>query len=373
VQPLGLSAAQLAEYHRRLTSSHDESISVQVLDPNGALVGAASYEDGQINLQKQVGVRRDCQVTISDPNRVLGLESGAWEPTAANRLLRVTVGIECSWGIVTATPFTGPINSVGDQGGKLQLSAVDMTGLGLRGSKPMTFARGELAVDALTRLYTDALGYTSVRFPAGNTVRLAKPYSIGWADDAAPEVIAAQIVADLFPDWQLFKSGDGIPTLREKPTEPVLSLDVTTLPEGDADLSNIINTAVVPGKGGLVATLDPTHSWSPESLARNGVKRYLPSVLEAGAKDAEKRALAALTTASNTTLDLTFSSMPFWHLDDDDLIHWRTPDGDLVLPWSSGSLPLGPGGDASIGAPRLSSKAYGKPVITRSPKKRGKK
>ena len=52
---------------------------------------------------------------------------------------------------------------------------------------------------------------------------------------------------------------------------------------------------------------------------------------------------------------------------------WRTPDGDLVLPWSSGSLPLGPGGDASIGAPRLSSKAYGKPVITRSPKKRGKK
>lgn len=368
MQPLGLTPAQLAEYHDRLLGSHSETLAVEVLDLDGALVGDASFADGQINLQRDSPVRRDATVTISDPDRILGLESGPWQPTAADRLLRVTATVECPWGPVTATPFVGQVNKVADKDGRLQVTAQDMTVLGIRGSKPVVFARGENAVDALTRLYRDVLGFPVVRFPAGLTARLAKPYSIGWADEAAPEVVAAAIAKDVFPDLQLLKSCDGIPTLRERPTSPVLTIDVTTLPEGEADLSAIVNTAVVPRS--LVATLDPTHPWSPQSLTRNGVPLYLPTVLDAGSKDAERRALAALTEASNPTMELTFSTLPaLWHLDDDDPVTWRTPDGDLVLPWSAGSLPLGTGGDASVGTPQMISRAYGKSTIRRIRKK----
>ncbi len=364
MQPLGLTPAQLAEYHTRLLGSHTETVVVDVLDLDGVLVAEAAFTDGQINLQRESLVRRDATVTISDPDRILGLESGPWQPTAADRLLRVSVSVECSWGPVTASPFVGQVTKVGSKDGCLQVTAQDLTVLGVRGSKPVTFARGENAIDALARLYRDILGYPAVRFPSGLTTRLAKPYSIGWADDAAPEVVAAAIAKDLLPELQLLKSCDGVPTLREKPVSPVLTIDVTTLPEGEADLSAIVNAAVVPNT--LIATLDPTHPWSPQSLTRNGAPLYMPIVLDAGAKDAEKRALAALTEASNPTMDLTFSALPaLWHLDDDDLVTWRTPDGDLVLPWSAGSLPLGSGGDASVGSPQMVSRAYGKPVIQR--------
>lgn len=366
MQPLGLTPDQHDAYVARVLGDHDETWTLEVLDTEERVLASGNLapDGSQVSIQKDAAIRRTADLSIVDPAHELGLDSeGPWEPLPADVMLRVKVSVRMPWGPVTATPFVGSIDRLAVKDGVLQATCHDKTVWGVRGAPPMTVKRKMNAVEAL-RALLESTGETRFRFPAGMTERLTESYSTGWADEVAAEPVCQQIVTAVWgPEWQLITSCDGYRTLRPVPTEPVIDLPVTSEPDGDSTLSAVANVARVTGRGRASATayLPADHPWAPARLGRNGRPRYLPTLLDDSAikrgSDAQRRAEKLVTADSRVAIEVSWSAPPFYALDVDDPVRLLLPDGqDLVVPWSTGALPLGAGGDMTGGVARLVSK-----------------
>lgn len=377
MQPLGLNSAQTRAYLDRLFGSHDYRVDVEVLTLDEVPTGTVSFLDGQVNIQDGSStVRRTATLTVSDPAGALDFAgASAWSGSTvwANRLIRVrhTIAVP-GIGDVTVTPFIGPPSAMNRSGAEVSMECQDKTALAVRGASPLTVPKGMNAVAAIRTVLASCTG--EFRFRLGSTSRrLSTAYSVGWADESAPWLVAQEIARREL-GLQLIYSCDGYATLRATPSAVGLVVPhVTSEPSAGVDFTTLANWVRVTGKqtsqtrGNVTTTSQPvatsvvtSGTLSPAGLARKGVKRYLPLVLSSDGytKTAQvaQRADAELDRASRLQASPSFTCVPFFHADVDDLVQFKVPGDDVTVRLSSGSIPLGPS-EMTVGAVRWVSKS----------------
>jgi len=386
MQPLGLGN-RYDDYIARIFSSHDFRIEVDVLDLNEHHVGEASFLDGQVNLQKADGVRRTCSLTLSDPEGVLDFTGASeWSGSSVwvDRLIRVRHVVNVpSVGDVAATVFIGPPSTFARQDAQVNVELQDKSALALRGSTPVTVNKGMVASDAIVQILSQCTGEFRFRVPSF-TRRLSRPYSVGWDDASSPWTVASRIARHEL-GCQLIYSCDGYATLRRLPSRPILATTtVTSEPNTTVDFTTLSNwvrvrgkqttTSKSPGSSTVttttqpesIARVKPGRTFSPESLARKGVPRFLPLLVDDDAitkvSEARTRAQQQLDKSDRLEQAPTFECVPFFHADVDDLVRLTLPGQDAVVRLGDVSIPLGVGGEMSIGAHRWVSHPPGSKV-----------
>lgn len=382
--PLGLTATQTAAYHRRLFSSHDYRIDLDILDLNENPVGSATFLDGQINLQTGEHVRRTATLSISDPDGALDFTgASAWSGSTiwVDRLVRIrhtiaVPGVGIRGDAVTVTCFVGPPSKIARQGAEVSVECQDKTALVTRGVSPYTVGKGANAVNAIWSILQRCTG--EFRFRLGTTTRrLSRPYSVGWADETSPWAIATAIAKNEL-GAQLIYSPDGYATLRKKPGSVALVVPgVTAEATSDLDLTTLINWVRVQGKvttstktGATTTTTSTSQPQSvaeatsgnitPSAMARKGVRRYLPRLVNEDAytttAQTSERARLELVGGSRVDTAPKFACIPFFHADVDDIVRFTVPGSDTDVRLTEASIPLGPN-EMTVGAQRWVSAA----------------
>jgi hypothetical protein len=413
-QPLGLTPAQEQTYMTFLTTRpHDFAIYVDVLQldhtPIKTLTDVAGQMlDGQVNLQRDQPVIRTATFTFADPDHSLHFDPDSpWEGAYfSDRMIRVRHEVTVpGLGAVIATPFVGPITKVSRDGEVLSVECQDKASLALTGGPPVKVAKGMNGVAAIRRIMAQGAGENRFRFPSSRTGwanrNLHKPYATGWHDDATPWVVAQRIAGQL--NAQLFYSCDGYLTLRPFPshtTVTVTGTQITSPVQVDFDSTQVVNMVRVSGtlappkrkntkkdakpqqerpptKLNAVAQAAANHPLSPARLGRNGVARYLPTIIEdqtykslAQARDLATR---TLQDGLKLTTGVSFDMVPLFHLDVGDLIVAQSDAGRVQLRLQEASIPLFIGGDMSIGSQRRVSRAGTRTRATATRKKAPRK
>lgn len=378
---LPLDDAGQAAYYARAVSSHDFTVTVDALDMNENLIGPLTFLDGQVNFQRQErdstnGIARTGNLVLSDAFDTL--EVSLWQGQSfGDKMIRIRHSLDVP-GYGTVTVGCGVFVISAPQGDQYELTVElqDKTALAVRGTKPYKIRKGRNAVDAWVAILRDTTGERKFRVPSGIKRKLPDPLNVGWSDDASPWAVC-QKIADLLDMEQLYDV-DGYATLRPRPTAAVWTFDtdvnVTALPEGAYDWADAVNYVRVGGgkasgkKGhrkpagpAAVAQAPASHPNSPSNLARNGVPRYLPFISDKGyRKYADRRAAATRILARELPMnnDMSWPVIPVFHLDAGDPVRLVTPDGATTLPLQEASIPLGTGGDMTVGATRPVSTGY---------------
>lgn len=354
-------------YEARLLGTHDFQVNVDVLDFNENVQGNVTFIDGQVDLQSGQPVRRTASLVVSDPDGALDFTgSSAWSGTTVwvNRLIRVRHAIKVDGQWVVSTPFIGPPTSLARDGGQVTIAASDKAALATSGSAPYTVPQGYNAVDAIYWIMVERTGEFRFTFPWGNTRRLSKSYSVGWDDTASPWTVAAKIAQDEL-GMQLLYSCDGRLLLRKMPSSSSSVMTLTAVTEqasNTADFTSFHNYVRALGKlqtnkAGDSRTQPYATAYStrlsPWVLARKGVPIYRPMTINSDSwtTQAQVSQHAAATLANNdqVSADLQYSTVPVFHLDADDMVTVRTDDDTFKVRLQSGSIPLGVGGDMTIG------------------------
>jgi hypothetical protein len=363
---LGLTAAGQRAYLERMFGSHDFQIQAEVLNLDEKVIGEAILLDGQINLQGGSGVRRTGSFVLADPDNALAFDADSlWQGSMwADRLLRITHSLEVPGeGRVSVVAFVGPPSVLSRSGGEITVECQDKTALAIRGSKPMAVREGSNAVAAIKKIMTDCTGEFRFRFPSSSKARLRRNYSVGWADDASPWVTCQRIAASL--DWQLVYEPDGALTLRPLPSKPVVRFNantsITDLPDTSVDFTTAANHVRVSGsKKGVIATKTLyAHPLSPGRLARRGVPRFLPLLIEESyTKDSQAaaRAQAEAKRLGRLSERVSANVVPVFHLTSDDPVALVTDDGSIVMRVTEASIPVGVGGEMTIGTQKVVSR-----------------
>lgn len=386
MQPLGLSASQLAAYHARLFSSHDYRITAEILTLDEKVTGQVTLLDGQVNVTgSDAEVRRTANLTVSDPTGALDFEGAStWSGTSVwlDRLVRIThsIYVPALSRTITVTPFIGPPSKMNRNGAEVAVELQDKTALSNRGAQPFTVPVGMVASTAIKQILQRTGEF---RFRLGTySKRLTKAYSVGWADETSPWAIAKRIAGEQL-GAQLIMSCDGYVVVRPTPGSVALNVPfVTDPPQSGVDFTRISNYVRVEGKatetvkGTVTTTSQPlaaatvaSGALTPAALARQGKARYLPTLIQDDAyttiAQARQAADSALASASRIQAEPTFSCVPFFHLDADDIIRFNTPTGTVDARLNNSSIPLG-AADMSVGYIRWVSVAPKRAVTSRT-------
>lgn len=357
----------LDAYRSRLQSPHDCDIEVDILTMSEKHVASVGHRllDGQVNIQRDATVKRTATFSLFDPDNEIGFDSGSAFGGAlfADRMVRATHSLEVPGvGVVRAIPFVGPVVKVARDGDVLNIEAQDKTLLAIEGRPPKTVKKGQNAVEAIREIMSERTGEARFRFPANNRKRLARSYSVGWKTEASPWAVCQKIARSI--GMQLVYACDGALLLRDHPKAVAFDFAdggaLTGAPQTDYDLTNLRNYVRVTGekKKTNPADAEPPakHALSPKSLGRNGVKRYLPLLVDdSGIKKqrvAQRRANDELAALLPISITASFPAVPVFHLDYGDHVRVTSQYGDAVVPFVEASIPLGVGGDASFGTQR---------------------
>lgn len=383
--PLPVHDHKRRVYFDRLFGSHDFATRVDVLDLNEKPHGTAVFLDGQVNLHAGTTIRRTASLTISDPEGAMDFsDASRWSPRSlwADRLVRVRHILQLPDGTqVGSTCFVGPLATIDRAGADVSVELQDKTALAVRGCPPMTAHKGHNAVDAIRRILRERTGEFRFRFPHSKR-RLSKPYSVGWDDEDSPWAVCTEIARREL-GMQLIYTADGFALLRKKPQHVSLrDVPVTGTASMSADFTAMTNWARATGhlfsktknlKGGgtittthqpqAIARIKAGRTFSPEWLSRKGVSRFWPELVE---DDGLRKMPAVKDRARDTLTDSdrlqdapALTCVPFFHGDADDLVHGEAPEGGVTVRLGDCSIPMGVGGDMTIGAHRWVSKPPG--------------
>lgn len=377
MQDLNLSAknGDLAAYNRFVQGDHDFEVWVDVCSLEERPLYQVPLLDGQVNLNDDDGPDRTCSLTISDPGHALSFgQKFAFDDRAVvwvNRLLKVRHRV---WvptlqvpRFVTATPFVGVPTSAARNGAELGLELSDKSLLATHGVREKTYKKGARASDVLVDILRDA-GERHYRIPKSDK-RLKRAYTVGMKDPSIWSWPQARRIARKELNWRLEVKSDGWIVAEHlhahRARYEVESL--YDLPQGQTDFTEFGNYVRVTSRRTRkkitetwqgIAQLPAHHDLSASSLARNGSPRFLPLILEDDSlkskKQVDDRVVQELKSVSDIRYDQSYAIVPPFHLDNHD--HLAMPDDVGTVPWDEGSLPLGTGGEATVGAHRWVSK-----------------
>lgn len=381
-----LTPAQAVVYHDHLQTDHDFRVWCEVLTMEEEFVTEADMLDGQVNFTRgQDGPERTASITLSDPDNALAFGTQyAADDTGTlwvNRLLRAQhavyvprLGFE-----VQATAFIGVPTSVGRSGAELNLELGDKSLLADHGVRHRTYKKGSNVRSVLVSILRDLTGERHFRIPTTRK-KLSQKYTVGMGDDAVTPWDMFKRIAGKEMGWRAFYSNDGYATC--EPTSAVHPLvtvhSLLELPNASTSFDDFINYAKVTShrkpkqrkkdkdddkkkpkprevtqiifEG--VAVLPNSNRLSEQSLARNGVPRTLPLVVTDDdlktQKEVTARARSELQGGSGLDSQQSYETIPFFDLEPGDRL--ALPQNVGVIPFTECSIPLGVGGNMTIGA-----------------------
>lgn len=386
MQHLHLGAEGLKRYHDHLQTSHDFKVWAEVLTMEEVPVAQVDILDGQINFDRQASnPQRTASLVLSDPEGALQYgnrftrdgENVLW----VNRLVRIMHRVDVpGLGEIVTTAMVGSPTSAQRSGGEISLELADKQILVDHGVRPRTFRKGMRADNAIRQILREIGGERNLRIPQPRRkVKLSKPYTVGMGDDSLTPWQCARKIAREELNWVLFYSSDGYATgepigARRRGVEVHHLLALPSSGTSFTEFSNyakatstrkIVNKKKKNGKKtertvrfNSVATLPAKHDLSEQSLARHGARRTLPIVVTDDnmktQRRVNRRARQELEAASGIQVDRSYEIVPFFHLDMRDYLD--LPMGIGRVPFDNASIPLGTGGNMTLGLQRWVSR-----------------
>lgn len=337
---------ELAALHRRLAQSYRPKIELHLYDLDGRVITQLpNPSDGVVTGDHSRDVTRIWTGTLFDPTGAARLDT--LDPSDGNahldRIIRITwrvdvpeLGDDVSLALI---PMYGWLTkAIRGEDGLLSLEAQGLERRAMFGVRPFTVPAGTLLVDAIETIMRRCCGERRFRFPAGRTRRLKQDVNIGWRKPPWPEAQRLAAADNL----ELFYSCDGVCTLQEAPTVPVVNFiqpdgpgdfgNITSAPQRDGgDALETRNVGIVTGKGKAAGSYVASgHANAPTQLARHGVPFYMPEIESddkyTSDRAAEARATQLVRERIGQQGTQVYDVVPHPHLDVMDLVTLRTPD-----------------------------------------------
>lgn len=417
-----LRTAQLRAYHNHLQSDHDYRIRVNVLDMDENPVGEVDLLDGQVNLSTKSDPDRTASVVLSDPENVVNYsmdfardEHGVlW----VDRLIEIIHEVDVPGvGEVETTVMIGVPTAVSRKGAELSLELADKSLLLDHGVRPRTFKKGLRVTTALRKIAKECGGEERLRIPRTKK-RLSRAYTVGMGENQLTPWQAIKRIAGMEMGWRTYFSGDGFLVCEPTSTKPtkVKVHDVLSLPDASTSFTDFVNYVKVTSRRKLVNKSKKTDSKKKKQAKKNTstVMRYQSIAVLPAKKDlsewrlsrrikqggkiktvprtmplvigdndlktqkaVNQRARNELRRGSGLDSENSFEIIPMFHLDPFDYL--QMPEGIGNLRFDECSIPLGTGGNLTIGKVKWVSKPVkvrrvrAKTTVIRKKKKGGKK
>jgi hypothetical protein len=366
VIPLGLSASVQTALNAALTTHHSIHVTVALMTLTGAKLAnlSGAVVDGQVNIDADADVTRSCTLSLLDPTRSMGFDSGSPSDGALylDRMIQVNYSVKVlALGIwVTIPLFTGPVVKMdrADDVINVECQGKELLAMG-QVWKPRTYPKGWRKVDVIQSVLQTMAGETKFSFPDGVlSPLLPSDYAIGRMN--TPWGVAKHVATGM--NLQLFYDGRGVCRLRERPQRSVYRFRtgddeaVMTPPRISYAIENLRNTVWVrgsidPGSGGLsvykfgaVANAPASHPLSAANLGRNGVPRYLVEEYVNSSittqSEAQRFANSILASRLLESVSVEFDSLPIPHLEPMDVCRIDTDQYSNAFRFTKASIPL---------------------------------
>jgi hypothetical protein len=409
MQHQGRTLEALTAYHEHLQSDHDYRVWVDILTIEQTYVGTMELLDGQINYSNgNDGPCRTGSVTVSDPDGAFNYGADYMRDPKGiiwiNRLIQVWHEISVpGYSDFTTSCIVGLPMSVSRSGAEVSFELGDKSLLADHGVRPRTYKKGQRVDLVLRSILGDCTGEKHMRIPKTKKT-LSRTYAVGMGEDSLTPGDLFKRIAEQEMNWRAYYDGLGwaVADSISNAKNPVDVHSLLALPAAGTpftDLSNYVRVTShrtpVNKKStkkvdesrihytyDSIVALPAGNELSEQSLQRNGIPRTLPLVVT---NDDLKSLKDTLTSATNelknhSGLDAakTFEIIPIFHLDPFDYLKLPEGVGNVLLAGGA-SVPLGTGGNMSIGAHQWVSKPTNvkriksKTTVKRDKKKGGNK
>lgn len=375
---LGLTKAEAAAYERALRSDHRVRLEVEILDSNERRVTNLSFPEnrvlgGQVDVDVDSEVTRQLSLEILDPERRLPFvpKNAAQGGVFAENMLAVKYCVEVletdMW--VEVPVFRGPISLYNHGGNVVLLEGLGKETLGLHPhvlNQGFTLRKGLPIDDAIKRVMWK-VGERRFDIPPLAGMRLPRDYVAMPGQEPWRLVVGGEdevteggsgkldpLITLTKEDHYAFYNGRGKLVVRRRRRPAVFRYDdyLTQEPSLSYDVLEFrnhvrVNGAPAKGKQKAVvgeASLPAAHPLSPESLKRNGEKRYMTVTVNAPnlktERDCKDKAADVLETVSKAGLEVSFESLVVPHLEEWDQLRVATEHGDVDFPLRQFTIPL---------------------------------
>lgn len=363
---LGLRASEQRELNSLLLTSHAIRINVQMLDLNHGYIGSISrrFLGGSVNIDTTASVTRSLKMELLDPDHSLNLD-----PTNPNvgamymdRMIAVDYGVGRLDGSLwfDIPVFTGPVTKVDRDGVVLNVEAQGKDILSKDNVwNAKTYGKGWARSSLIASIMRDLAGERFMRF-THNGSKTARQTVID--REKSPIVVSRTLARGGRQD--LFYDGDGYLRLRNWSSTPVWTFDGNSLlsdPQVGYQLDEVFNAVEVTGgtpKGKKKAIFhrevaQASHPLSPVSLARGGIPRYIPHIINDTSiikqKDAQLLAQRALAQGLLQSVEASFNAFVIPYLEEGDTFTVSTDKYYGQATVRQATIPLQPGEPMSMG------------------------
>lgn len=359
---LGLSAADQRAFNAGLIRDHQVDTRVSVLDMDQMLVGQVTggVLSGQVDVDSSQDVDRSCTVEVRDPANRLGLaaSSPTMAPVVSALMVRIEYGVLIPalgrW--VWVPIFTGPIQKADESEGTVTITGQGKESLLNQATSMTTFYRRGWAKTAIMENLLDK---------NGEKFRKITPWNSKTTSDIS--------VSSTTPPWPVLKGlartlsgsdsnypwlgydGRGFAVLKSHSSSVKWRFDpdqITSHPKLGVDMDAMRNIVVaIPNDTGskkklktYVARAPKSDPFSPESLARGGVPRFVREEIQGdwtSQKQMMDAAHARLQQVLMASVTVDMETLPVPHLEPRDVVRIVTDTWTWDMQVTKFTIPLG--------------------------------
>lgn len=377
---LALTPTKRAQLMRLLRTAHSIRVVIQLQTLSGNYVKDLTpyLQAGQVNVRYGEQVTRAVDLTLFDPFQRIQLDPD--DPTRTSvgmaDLIRITYVVQDpetkeSFNIPI---FCGPVDDVSRDRISLKVTCVGKESLAIDNSYVgKIYKKGAKKTDVIKHILRYIMGETNYQIP-NLSARLPADWRL--SQGMIPWDSAKALARGM--GYQLFYDGRGVCRMRIPPRKALHTFNdywVTDTPEIGYSTDGIINTVIVKGgkpkkaktNASYTAIAPAAHPLSPARLGRNGVPRYLYTVVEDSSLKSvaacKTRALQVLSRGLLMGFDAQWDALPLPLLEEGDVVHIDSSGLNATVVLTEFSIPLTIG-SGSYGYSRTVGVRGGSPGIS---------
>ena len=353
--PKSLAPTERPVYYKTLQANHNVSVGVELRRMDNTVLRTLDgfFMDGQVNVDAKTPTGRSLTMSLLDPDRDLLLVgppmaswTGCWHVE-----YRTRVPILGRW--VSSPVFVGPIMAAPRQGSIVQITCASKAQLGLHGIRdPFTIKKGNKRTDAIRWIMHDLTGEDPAHMDLPDLpTKLVHDEHL--VRESYPWTVARKIAQSMSRHLHYDPAGVlRMPTL-DADAAPVWTFEVGNflmgVPTVEVDMKDLVNAVAVFGRDGTeplaTAILKDTNRYSPQAprpplTPRAYFWRRDHEPARQSKEEAQKLADDMLARAVTEHQNITFNTMVFPGLDEDDPIKLNAANVLATARASQFSIPL---------------------------------